>query len=138
MCRIGVPEATRSAEAACPRGMTRVRHLFFPRHTICCIIVGTGSVDAAWPALAVRIRSETAPVGAGAASSIRAGVDGSGSTHLNAMTPSLRAGFKVLVVDDDPSVLKCYRRLLCRAGYTTVASQTRPGRFVNLGWTTEQ
>ena len=39
---------------------------------------------------------------------------------MNAMTPSLRAGFKVLVVDDDPSVLKCYRRLLCRAGYTTV------------------
>ena len=27
---------------------------------------------------------------------------------------------RVLVVDDDPSVLACYRRVLCRAGYTTV------------------
>jgi DNA-binding response OmpR family regulator len=26
----------------------------------------------------------------------------------------------VLVVDDDPSVLACYRRLLCREGFTTV------------------
>lgn len=36
------------------------------------------------------------------------------------MTPRLKAGFTVLVVDDDPSVLKCYRRLLHRAGYTTL------------------
>ncbi len=36
------------------------------------------------------------------------------------MTPRLKTGYKVLVVDDDPSVLATYRRLLCRAGYTTV------------------
>lgn len=36
------------------------------------------------------------------------------------MTPRLKERFKVLVVDDDPSVLSCYQRLLRRAGYTTV------------------
>ena len=36
------------------------------------------------------------------------------------MTPRLKERFKVLVVDDDPSVLTCYQRLLRRAGYTTV------------------
>ena len=36
------------------------------------------------------------------------------------MTPRNKAEYIVLVVDDDPSVLACYRRLLCRAGYTTV------------------
>src|SRR5688500_516065 len=29
-------------------------------------------------------------------------------------------GYTVLVVDDDPSVLATYRRLLCRAGYHTL------------------
>jgi CheY-like chemotaxis protein len=36
------------------------------------------------------------------------------------MTPLSNGHYKVLVVDDDPSVLRCYRRLLDRAGYTTV------------------
>ena len=31
--------------------------------------------------------------------------------------------YVVLVVDDDPSVLACYRRLLCRAGYATVTEE---------------
>jgi CheY-like chemotaxis protein len=35
------------------------------------------------------------------------------------MTPFSTARYRVLVVDDDPSVLTCYRRLLERAGYTT-------------------
>ena len=30
------------------------------------------------------------------------------------------AQFKILVVDDDPSVLSTYRRLLSRSGYTTI------------------
>lgn len=36
------------------------------------------------------------------------------------MTPHNKAGYTVLVVDDDPSVLATYGRLLRRAGYTTV------------------
>ena len=32
----------------------------------------------------------------------------------------IEAGYTVMVVDDDPSVLATYRRLLSRAGYTTV------------------
>jgi len=36
------------------------------------------------------------------------------------MTANFRTGYTVMVVDDDPSVLATYRRLLCRAGYTTV------------------
>ncbi len=36
------------------------------------------------------------------------------------MTPFSHARYRVLVVDDDPSVLECYRRLLERAGYTTL------------------
>jgi CheY-like chemotaxis protein len=36
------------------------------------------------------------------------------------MTAHFRTGYTVLVVDDDPSVLATYRRLLRRAGYTTV------------------
>ena len=36
------------------------------------------------------------------------------------MTPHYRAGYTVLVVDDDPAVLATYCRLLRRAGYTTV------------------
>ena len=39
---------------------------------------------------------------------------------IGAMTHRVTAGYTVLVVDDDPSVLACYRRLLRRAGYTTV------------------
>jgi CheY-like chemotaxis protein len=36
------------------------------------------------------------------------------------MTPLGHHRFTVLVVDDDPSVLDCYRKLLGRAGYKTV------------------
>jgi CheY-like chemotaxis protein len=36
------------------------------------------------------------------------------------MTPRARDRFTVLVVDDDPSVLATYRRLLTRAGYRTI------------------
>ncbi len=36
------------------------------------------------------------------------------------MTPLSNGNYKVLVVDDDPSVLATYRRLLGRAGYSTV------------------
>jgi CheY-like chemotaxis protein len=36
------------------------------------------------------------------------------------MTSQGKSAYTVLVVDDDPSVLACYRRLLRRAGYTTV------------------
>lgn len=38
------------------------------------------------------------------------------------MTPRAKATYRVLIVDDDPSVLATYRRLLNRAGYGTVAS----------------
>jgi len=38
------------------------------------------------------------------------------------MAPDPRAGFTVLVVDDDPSVLATYGRLLRRSGYTTVTA----------------
>ena len=38
------------------------------------------------------------------------------------MTPKHRESYTVLVVDDDPSVLATYRRLLCRAGYRTVTA----------------
>ncbi len=36
------------------------------------------------------------------------------------MTPFSHARYTVLVVDDDPSVLTTYRRLLARAGYRTL------------------
>jgi CheY-like chemotaxis protein len=36
------------------------------------------------------------------------------------MTPLGHHRYTVLVVDDDPSVLDCYRKLLGRAGYKTV------------------
>jgi two-component system response regulator TctD len=36
------------------------------------------------------------------------------------MVPRTESSFKVLVVDDDPSVLATYRRLLRRAGYDPV------------------
>jgi len=38
------------------------------------------------------------------------------------MTPRPEAGYTVLVVDDDPSVLATYRRLLRRAGYATLTA----------------
>ena len=37
------------------------------------------------------------------------------------MTPASAKPYTVLVVDDDPSVLATYRRLLERAGYKTIA-----------------
>ena len=37
------------------------------------------------------------------------------------MTPRNKASYTVLVVDDDPSVLATYRRLLRRAGYRIIA-----------------
>jgi CheY-like chemotaxis protein len=36
------------------------------------------------------------------------------------MTPLGHHRYTVLVVDDDPSVLDCYRKLLSRAGYQTI------------------
>ena len=36
------------------------------------------------------------------------------------MTPLGHHRYTVLVVDDDPSVLVCYRKLLSRAGYKTI------------------
>lgn len=36
------------------------------------------------------------------------------------MTPRARSQYTILVVDDDPSVLSTYQRLLDRAGYKTV------------------
>ena len=44
----------------------------------------------------------------------------SGTRMIGTMTHRVKAGYTVLVVDDDPSVLAGYRRLLRRAGYTTV------------------
>jgi CheY-like chemotaxis protein len=38
------------------------------------------------------------------------------------MTSRFGTGYTVMVVDDDPSVLATYRRLLRRAGYTTVTA----------------
>jgi len=49
------------------------------------------------------------------------------------MTPRNKLQYKVLVVDDDPSVLQCYRRLLRRIGYQTVAEQS-PARVLENGW----
>ena len=48
------------------------------------------------------------------------------------MTAEQRASYTVLVVDDDPSVLATYRRLLRRAGYDTVAEQD-PRRVLDEG-----
>jgi len=39
------------------------------------------------------------------------------------MTPLRNGRFRVLVVDDDPSVLSCYRRLLDRSGYNTLSDE---------------
>jgi len=48
------------------------------------------------------------------------------------MTPALESGPRVLVVDDDPSVLACYRRLLRRAGYA-VTGEGDPRRVLEAG-----
>ena len=46
------------------------------------------------------------------------------------MTPRKRDAFTVLVVDDDPSVLATYGRLLTRAGYTTI-TESNPLRVLD-------
>jgi CheY-like chemotaxis protein len=46
------------------------------------------------------------------------------------MTPRKRDSFTVLVVDDDPSVLATYGRLLTRAGYTTI-TENNPLRVLD-------
>ncbi len=46
------------------------------------------------------------------------------------MTPHYKAGYTVLVVDDDPAVLATYCRLLRRAGYTTV-TESDPCRVLS-------
>ena len=52
------------------------------------------------------------------------GVNGSAAPRVRvAMTPLRNGRFKVLVVDDDPSVLSCYRRLLDRSGYNTLSDE---------------
>jgi CheY-like chemotaxis protein len=48
------------------------------------------------------------------------------------MTPQNNSRFTVLVVDDDPSVLATYRRLLSRAGYNTV-TEGDPCRLLTNG-----
>ena len=48
------------------------------------------------------------------------------------MTPKSRETYTVLVVDDDPSVLTTYRRLLKKAGYSTRTSQC-PRRVLDEG-----
>ncbi len=46
------------------------------------------------------------------------------------MTPHSKAGYTVMVVDDDPAVLATYCRLLRRAGYTTV-TESDPCRVLS-------
>jgi CheY-like chemotaxis protein len=48
------------------------------------------------------------------------------------MTPRNKSTYTVLVVDDDPSVLATYRRLLCRSGYRTVTAED-PRRVLDDG-----
>jgi len=48
------------------------------------------------------------------------------------MTPRAKATYKILIVDDDPSVLATYRRLLSRAGYATIAEDD-PRRVLQDG-----
>ncbi len=52
------------------------------------------------------------------------------------MTPFGNGHYRVLVVDDDPSVLACYHRLLTRAGYQTV-TQDDPRRVLEDDRTAE-
>lgn len=49
------------------------------------------------------------------------------------MVPLSRQRYTVLVVDDDPSVLSTYRRLLNRAGYRTLVEQD-PHRVLENGY----
>jgi len=49
------------------------------------------------------------------------------------MTPRHKATYTVLVVDDDPSVLATYCRLLRRVGYRTVAEQN-PRKVLDNGY----
>ena len=49
------------------------------------------------------------------------------------MTPRSTSSYTVLVVDDDPSVLDTYRRLLARIGYRTLA-ESEPGRVLSEGF----
>ena len=46
------------------------------------------------------------------------------------MTPRAHSQYTILVVDDDPSVLATYRRLLTRAGYQTL-TESDPLTVVN-------
>ena len=46
------------------------------------------------------------------------------------MTPLARSRYTVLVVDDDLSVLDCYKKLLDRAGYRTL-TESDPRRLLN-------
>jgi CheY-like chemotaxis protein len=48
------------------------------------------------------------------------------------MTPTSREQYTILVLDDDPSMLECYRKLLGRAGYQTV-TEADPVRVLNDG-----
>ena len=48
------------------------------------------------------------------------------------MTPLAHSRYTVLVVDDDPSVLDCYKKLLSRAGYKTV-TESDPRRVLMDG-----
>ena len=48
------------------------------------------------------------------------------------MTPLGHHRYTVLVVDDDPSVLDCYRKLLNRGGYKTV-TESDPRRVLMAG-----
>jgi two-component system response regulator YesN len=52
------------------------------------------------------------------------------------MTPTSRERYTVLVVDDDPSVLGCYRKLLERAGYRTL-TEADPRRVLAHGATVD-
>jgi len=49
------------------------------------------------------------------------------------MSPHNRERYTVLVVDDDPSVLATYRRLLTRAGYETLA-EADPRKVLENGY----
>jgi len=48
------------------------------------------------------------------------------------LTPPGHHRYTVLVVDDDPSVLDCYRKLLSRAGYRTV-TESDPRKVLTDG-----
>jgi CheY-like chemotaxis protein len=54
------------------------------------------------------------------------------SSEFEVMAPETAARYTVMVVDDDPSVLDCYRRLLGRAGYNTLV-EADPCRVLSAG-----